>query len=86
MYLYCKHVSTCFSQDACLRYIGYYNLNKVKYYIGSLRGKGMFDVAEIIKGHNRYKLTVLGISAINDINNSFDKCLCEWFNKYGISL
>lgn len=25
MYLYCKHISTCISQDACLRFIGYYN-------------------------------------------------------------
>ena len=86
MYLYCKHVSTCMSQDACLRFIGYYNLNKVKYYIGSLRGKGMIDVAEIIHGYNRYKLTMNGISAVNDINESFDRCLVEWFNKNGISL
>ena len=86
MYLYCKHVSTCMSQDACLRFIGYYNLNKVKYYIGSLRGKGMIEVAEIIHGYNRYKLTMLGISAVHDIDNSFERCLAEWFQKNGISL
>lgn len=86
MYLYCKHVSTCFSQDACLRYIGYYNLNKIKYYIGSLLGKGIIEVAEIIHGYNRYRLTERGISAVRDIDNSFERCLVEWFNKYGISL
>jgi hypothetical protein len=86
MYLYCKHVSTCMSQDACLRFIGYYNLNKVKYYIGSLRGKGMIEVAEIIHGYKRYKLTIQGISAVNDLDASFERCLAEWFQKNGISL
>jgi hypothetical protein len=33
-----------------------------------------------------YKLTPLGISAVNDINESFDRCLYDWFNKYNISL
>jgi hypothetical protein len=86
MYLYCRHVNTCMSQDACLRFIGYYNLNKVKYYISSLQTKGMIQIAEIIHSYNRYRLTPLGISAVNDINDSFDRCLYDWFNKYSISL
>lgn len=86
MYLYRKHVSTCFSKDACLRFIGYYNLNKVKYYLGSFQGKGMIELAEVIKGYNRYRLAPLGISAVNDINESFERCLYDWFNKYGICL
>jgi hypothetical protein len=86
MYLYCKHISTCISQDACLRFIGYYNLNKIKYYIGSLKAKGMIEIAEVIHSYNRYKLTILGISAVNDINESFERCLYDWFNKYGICL
>ena len=86
MYLYCKHVNTCMSQDACLRFIGYYNLNKIKYYIGSLRGKGMIEIAEVINGYNRYKPSILGISVINEINDSYGKCLDEFFNKYSISL
>ena len=86
IYLYCKHESTCISQDACLRFIGYYNLSKVKYYISSLLGKNMIQIAEIIKGYNRYKLTLLGFSVIDDINDSFDRCLYDWFNKYNICL
>lgn len=86
IYLYCKHVNTCMSQDACLRFIGYYNLNKIKYYIGSLRGKGMIEVAEVINGYNRYKISILGLSVINDISEGFDRCLYEWFQKYNICL
>ena len=86
IYLYCKHVSTCISQDACLKFIGYYNLPKIKYYIGSLQTKEMIQVAEIINGYNRYKLTPLGITVMDDVNEGFERCLCDWFNKYSISL
>jgi hypothetical protein len=86
VYLYCKHESTCISHDACHRFIGYYNLNKVKYYISSLLEKNMIQLAEVIKGYNRYMLTQLGFSAMDDINGSFDRCLYEWFNKYSICL
>jgi hypothetical protein len=74
------------SQDACLRFIGYYNLNKIRYYIGSLRGKGMIEIAEVINNYNRYKLTVLGLSVIYEINGSYERCLYDFFNKYSISL
>lgn len=86
VYLYCKHESTCISQDACHRFIGYYNPNKVNYYIGSLLEKNMIQLAEVIKGYKRYRLTQLGISVIEDINSSFDRCLYDWFNKYNIEL
>jgi len=86
IYLYCKHVSTCMSQDACLKFIGYYNLRKVKYYIGSLQSKGMIQVAEVIHKYNRYKLTTLGLSVMDELDGSFDRCLYEWFQKYNITL
>ena len=86
IYLYCKHISTCMSQDACLKLIGYYNLPKIKYYIGSLQNKGMIHVAEIIHKHKRYKLTPLGISVMNEINGGFERCLYDWCNKYQICL
>jgi hypothetical protein len=86
MHLYCKHISTCISQDASLRFIGYYNLNKVKYYLGSLQNKNMIQIAEVIKGYNRYKLTQLGIEVMDEIDGSFERCLHDWFSKYNINL
>jgi hypothetical protein len=74
------------SQDACLKFIGYYNLNKIKYYIGSLQVKGMITITEVIHSYNRYKPTPLGLSVINDKSGSFDRCLYEWFNRYSIVL
>ena len=74
------------SQNACLKFIGYYNLAKIKYYIGSLQNKGMIHVAEIIHKNKRYKLTPLGLSVMNEINGGFERCLYDWFDKYSISL
>jgi hypothetical protein len=86
IYLYCRHINTCISQDACMKFIGYYNLHKIKYYIGSLHAKGMIQVAEIVNGYNRYKLTPLCRTVMDDINDGFERCLYYWLNKYSISL
>jgi len=74
------------SKDACLKFIGYYNLGKVKYYLSSLKAKEMIQLAQVIKGYNRYRLTQLGISVIEDITGSFERCFYNWFNKYSICL
>jgi len=74
------------SQDACLKFIGYYNLPKIKYYIGSLQKKGMIHVAEVIHGYNRYKLTQEGFSVMNEINDGFNRCLYDWCNKYKVDI
>jgi hypothetical protein len=84
--LYCRHVNTCISQDACVKFIGYYNTPKIKYYLGSLQTKGMIQIAEIINGYNRFNLTPLGRTVMDELNDGFEKCLYDWFNKYGISL
>ena len=86
IYLYCKHVNTCVSQDACMKFIGYYNYDKIKYYLGSLQEKGMVQVAEIINGYNRYRLTQGGLSVMNELNDGFDWCLYEWCNKYRVEI
>ena len=46
----------------------------------------MIEIAEVIYSYNRYKIAVLGISVVNDINESFERCLYDWCNKYGICL
>jgi len=46
----------------------------------------MIEVAEVINGYNRYKISILGLSVINDISQGFDSCLYEWFQKYNICL
>jgi len=84
MYLYCRHVSTCISHSGCVRFIGYYNLNKVKYYIGSLQDKGMIEIAEVLRGNIMYRLTSKGVCAIDEISHSFEMCFQNWFNKYDI--
>jgi len=74
------------SQNACLKLIGYYNLPKIKYYIGSLQKKRMICIAEVIHGFNRYKLTQEGIKVMNELDEGFHTCLYEWCNRYGVEL
>ena len=74
------------SQDACLKFIGYYNLGKIKYYLGSLQKKGMIQIAEIINGYNRYRLTQVGMAVMNELNYGFERCLYDWCQKYNITL
>jgi len=54
--------------------------------LGSLLGKDMIQVAEIINSYKRYRLTPLGLSVMNEINGSYERCLYDWFQKYSISL
>jgi hypothetical protein len=46
----------------------------------------MRKVNPIPYGKPGYRLTPLGISSVNDIRGSFERCLYDWYNKYGISL
>ena len=69
-----------------MKFIGYYNYDKIKYYLGSLQEKGMVQVAEIINGYNRYRLTQGGLSVMNELNDGFDWCLYEWCNKYRVEI
>ena len=54
------------SQDACLKFIGYYNLGKSKVLLRLASAKDMIQIAEVIKCYNRYRLTQLGLSVIED--------------------
>ena len=55
------------------------NANTIHYYLHNLF-RGLKSI------RRKYKLTMRGISAVNDIDESFARCLIEWFQKNGISL
>jgi hypothetical protein len=86
MMLYCKYVGSSFSYSAILRFVGYFNDKKMRYYFGSLQEKGCIVLSDILNGANRYKLTVKGIEAISHMDCCYDKTLYEFLNSYGISV
>ena len=75
MMLYNKYIGSSFSYSAILRYVGYFNDRKMRYYIESLQEKGCIVLSDILNGAKRYQLTEKGIEAISHMQESYDKSL-----------
>ena len=65
MMLYNKYVGSSFSYSGILRYVGYFNDKKMRYYFGSLEEKGYIVLSDILNGAKRYRLAEKGIEAIS---------------------
>ena len=79
-----KYVGSSFSYSAILRFVGYFNDKKTRYYFGSLQEKGCIVMSDILNGSKRYRLTEKGIEAISHMEDSYDKCLYVFLNNYNI--
>jgi hypothetical protein len=86
MMLYNKYVGSSFSYSAILRFVGYFNDKKMRYYIGSLQEKGCIRLSDILNGVKRYRLTEKGIEAISYMEESYNKSLYKFLNNYNISI
>jgi hypothetical protein len=65
MMLYNKYIGSSFSYSAILRFVGYFNDKKMRYYFGSLKEKGCIVLSDILDGAKRYRLTEKGIEAVS---------------------
>lgn len=86
MMIYNKFTGSSFSYTAIMRYVGYFNDKKIRYYIQSLQDKGYIVLSDILNGNNRYKLTDNGIDAISNIEECYQKSLNKFINDNGISV
>ena len=86
MMLYNKYVGSSFSYSAIIKYVGYFNDKKMRYYFGSLQEKGCIAMSDILNGAKRYRLTEKGIEAIGYMENSYDRELYVFLNSYNISI
>jgi predicted transcriptional regulator len=86
MMLYNKYVGSSFSYSAILRFVGYFNDKKMRYYFGSLQEKGCIVLSDILNGAKRYKLTMKGYDAVSYMQESYDQALYVFLNAYNISL
>jgi predicted transcriptional regulator len=84
--LYNKHVGSSFSYSAILRFVGYFNDEKMRYYFGSLQEKDCIIMSDILNGAKRYKLTVKGYDAISYMQETYDMSLYKFLNDYSISI
>ncbi len=86
MMLYNKYIGSSFSYSAILKFVGYFNDKKMRYYFGSLQEKNCIMLSDILNGAKRYRLTEKGIEAIGHMEESYDKCLYVFLNSYSISV
>jgi len=86
MMLYHKYVGSSFSYSCILRYVGYFNDKKMKYYFGSLQEKGCIMLFDVINGAKRYRLTEKGIEEVNHMQESYEKALYKFTQDNNIVL
>ena len=86
MMLYNKYVGSSFSYSAILRFIGYFNDKKMRFYFGSLQEKNCIVLSDILNGAKRFRLSKNGIEAISQKEESYDKSLFEFLRSYNISI
>jgi hypothetical protein len=86
MMLYSKYIGSSFSYSAILRFVGYFNDKKMRYYFGSLQEKGCIVLSDVLNGAKRYRLTEKGYDAISHMEESYDRSLYVFLNNYGISI
>ncbi len=86
MMLYNKYFGSSFNYSAILRFVGYFNDKKMRYYFGRLQEKDCIVLSDILIGAKRYKLTVKGIEARSHMEESYDKALYMFLNSYSISV
>jgi len=86
MMLYNKYIGSSYSYSAILRFVGYFNDKKMRYYFGSLQEKDCIRLSDILNGAKRYRLTTKGIEALSHFEESYDKSLYDFLNNYNISI
>ena len=84
--LYNKDIGSSFSYSAILRFVGYFNDKKMRYYFGSLKEKDCIVLSDVLNGAKRYRLTEKGIEAVKSMDISYDMALYRFLNENNITL
>ena len=86
VYLYHKFKGSIFSVYGIYKMIGYYNRNRLVYYIGYLVDKDYLCRAEVIKKIQYYKITDKGLQVMNEFYTGYQSILFKWCESKEISL
>ncbi len=84
MMIYHKLIGSSFSENIVVRFVGYFNSNKVKYYIGSLLSKECIEIADINYNKVRYKLSNKGIEIVSCIDELYNSSLSSFISSYSL--
>jgi hypothetical protein len=82
--IYNKYIGSGMNKYNFRRFIGYYNSNKIDYYINLLCERGYLVKSDIIHGKDIYKITDSGMNVYNDIEECYNSSLYSFISKYNL--
>ena len=80
-YLYSLLVIPEFTLNAISLYVGYYNSNRLKYYMRRLIDNNLLTLSG-----NKYRITATGIEAVKEISLTMDQLVYDFCSRYDIVL
>lgn len=84
--LYSYLINSTFTINGAVRFVGYLNDSKIRYYITALIGKGYINIHRTSGRVVYYRLSVVAFEVINDTFDGYDKRQRAFCEKFNISL
>lgn len=84
VFLYHKYVGPVMARGQLVKFVGYFNLNKIKYYIGRLESLGYIETFGVVHGCDYYRITPLGLEVIQYFTDTYQAELAKWLQSHNI--
>ena len=85
-YVYHKYIGSSFSLSSLYKLLGYYNRNRLRYYLDNLCLLGYLIQSDIINGNKFYKITLAGLQVIEYFNSTYQQQLSKFLQDHKIEL
>jgi hypothetical protein len=85
-YLYHKYKGSIISMRQLFLFVGYYNKNRLIWYVNDLISKGYIERSDIIKGIEYYRITMGGVEVIDYFNSTYQAQFAKWLQSQKIEL
>lgn len=86
IYLYSLLVKADFTFTAVLRFVKYYNDQRMRYYFNKLLDRGLIEHHRTANTHIYYRVSDAGLDIINELFNDYDAIHAKFISEFNISL
>ena len=84
--LYTLLINTEFMLGPIIKFVGYYNDKRMKYYLNSLLSKNLIYIHRTVGVRIYYRLSIEGINIVAEMFEDIDKRNRKFCEKYNVSL
>jgi len=85
-WLFSQYNKPLFTLSDIQAIVSYYSYKRTRFYLDRLLENRLIVVSDNSSRHNKYMVTELGISTVQDISVNLDKLIYDFCNKYNIEL